>query len=90
MTDSPTKKTAEPEDDVPRLPLAQITEGETDRGIPLAKFMENVDAFASSFTPPASSDSLILAYTELKQNYRMFEARLTQKRELKIMVGVRV
>lgn len=69
------------EEEVPNLNLSHITEGETERGIPLAKFIENVDEFATSFTPHASAELLIGAYSDLMNRYRQYEARLAQKRK---------
>ena len=41
------------------MSLLSITDGENDRGIPLVKFIEDVDAFANSFTPPSSAELLM-------------------------------
>lgn len=74
---------AKEEEEVPNLNLSHITErDDTERGIPLAKFIDDVDEFASSFNPPASAELLIGAYSELMNRYRVFEARLSQKRTL--------
>jgi len=69
------------------MSLLSITEGENDRGIPLVKFIEDVDAFANSFTPPSSAELLIGAYSELHSKFKTFETSLTHKKqnyELKI------
>ena len=44
-------------------------------------FIDDVDDFSASFTPPASAELLIGAYSDLMNRYRVYEARLTQKRE---------
>ena len=61
------------------MSLLSITEGENDRGIPLVKFIEDVDAFSNSFTPPSSAELLIGAYSELHSKFKTFETSLTQK-----------
>ncbi|EEC50860.1 predicted protein [Phaeodactylum tricornutum CCAP 1055/1] len=65
----------------PDMSLLDITEGENERKIPIAKFIDDVGAFCSSFTPvPASAELLIGAYTELHAKYKSFEVSLTNKR----------
>ena len=61
------------------MSLLSITDGENDRGIPLVKFIDDVDAFANSFTPPSSAELLIGAYSELHSKFKTFETSLTQK-----------
>jgi hypothetical protein len=61
------------------MSLLSITDGENPRGIPVVKFIDDVDAFASSFTPPASAELLIGAYSELHSKFKTFETSLTQK-----------
>lgn len=68
-------------EDVPDLNLSHITKGETTRGIPLAKFIDNVEEFATSFNPHAPAELLIGAYSDLMNRYRMYESRLSQKRK---------
>jgi len=63
------------------MSLLSITDGENDRGIPLVKFIEDVDAFANSFTPPSSAELLIGAYSELHSKFKTFETSLTQKKQ---------
>lgn len=63
------------------MSLLSITDGENDRGIPLVKFIDDVDAFASSFTPPTSAELLIGAYSELHSKFKTFETSLTQKKQ---------
>jgi len=65
--------------DVEDMSLLSITDGENDRGIPLVKFIENVDEFANSFAPPSSAELLIGAYSELHSKFKTFETSLTQK-----------
>mmetsp|Transcript_5728 Transcript_5728/g.14304 ORF Transcript_5728/g.14304 Transcript_5728/m.14304 type:complete len:94 (-) Transcript_5728:522-803(-) len=62
------------------MSLLSITDGENDRGIPLVKFIDDVDAFANSFTPPSSAELLIGAYSELHSKFKTFETSLTQKK----------
>jgi len=59
--------------------LLHITDGENDRGIPVVKFIDDVDLFADSFSPPASAELLIGAYSELHSKFKTFETSLTQK-----------
>jgi len=70
------------EEDIPDMSLLSITDGENERGIPLVKFIDDVGAFADSFTPPASAELLIGAYTELHSKFKTYEISLTQKRTL--------
>mmetsp|Transcript_5729 Transcript_5729/g.14305 ORF Transcript_5729/g.14305 Transcript_5729/m.14305 type:complete len:212 (-) Transcript_5729:167-802(-) len=63
------------------MSLLSITDGENDRGIPLVKFIDDVDAFANSFTPPSSAELLIGAYSELHSKFKTFETSLTQKKQ---------
>jgi hypothetical protein len=69
-------------DDIPDMSLLSITDGENERGIPVVKFIDDVGAFVESFTPPASAELLIGAYTELHSKFKTYEISLTQKREL--------
>ena len=62
--------------------LVSITDGENDRGIPVVKFIEDVDAFSNSFHPPSSAELLIGAYSELHSKFKTFETSLTQKSKL--------
>lgn len=73
---------AKKEDDVPDLNLSHITDGDSSRGIPMAKFIDNVEEFASSFEPPAQAELLIGAYSDLMNRYRLYESKLSQKRKL--------
>ena len=61
------------------MSLLSITDGENGRGIPLVKFIEDVDAFSKTFNPAAEAELLIGAYSELHSKFKTFEATLTQK-----------
>ena len=75
-TVSDSKETKKSVDD---MSLLSITDGENDRGIPVVKFIEDVDAFSNSFSPPSSAELLIGAYSELHSKFKTFETSLTQK-----------
>jgi hypothetical protein len=75
---------AEGAEAVANMSLMDIIEGENDRGIPTAKFVDDLGVFAESFSPPASAELLIGAYTELHTKYKSFEITLTQKRKLSL------
>ena len=75
------KNKADEEEQVPDMSLLDITEGENERKIPTAKFIDDIGAFSESFEPPASSELLIGAYTELHNKYKTFEATLARKRK---------
>lgn len=62
------------------LNLSSITEGQNERGIPSVKFIDDIGSFAVSFTPPASAELLIGAFTDLFQKYKAYETNLSQKR----------
>ncbi|KAL7574921.1 hypothetical protein ACA910_010748 [Epithemia clementina (nom. ined.)] len=70
-------------EDVPTLSLLDITEGDNDRGIPKAKFIDDVGIFSASFEPAASAELLIGAYSELMTKYRTYESQL-QQRQLRL------
>jgi len=61
------------------MSLIDITDGENERKIPIAKFIEDIGSFATSFAPPASAELLIGAYTELYNKYKTYEANLANK-----------
>ena len=63
------------------MSLLSIADGENERGIPIVKFIEDVDAFANQFTPPASAELLIGAYSELHSRFKTYETSLVQKRK---------
>jgi hypothetical protein len=80
------EKTAE--EQIPDMSLLSITEGENERGIPVVKFIDDVGAFAESFSPTASAELLIGAYSELHSKFKTYETSLTQKREFMIFVWI--
>merc|ERR1719329_2047994 len=63
------------------MSLLSITDGENARGIPFVKFIDDVDSFVNSFTPPASAELMIGAYSELHSKFKTFETTLTQKKQ---------
>ena len=63
------------------LKLESITDGQNERGIPAAKFIEDIETFANSFTPPASAELLIGAYSDLFAKYKRYEDSLNGKSE---------
>lgn len=65
---------------VANISLDSITEGKNDRGIPATKFLDDIELFAMSFTPPASSELLIGAYSDLYSKFKAYEQQLTQKK----------
>jgi hypothetical protein len=69
------------------MSLLSITDGETPRGIPIVKFIEDVDDFSNSFRPPASAELLIGAYSELHSKFKTFETSLNQRSEI-LMLSV--
>ena len=69
------------EESVPNMSMQNILDGDNERGIPTAKFIDDVGAFSQSFTPPASAELLIGAYSDLITQYRNFETQLNHKRE---------
>ena len=77
------EKTPTPVED---MSLLSITDGENARGIPFVKFIDDVDSFANSFTPPASAELMIGAYSELHSKFKTFETTLTQKSKLVAVV----
>ena len=64
------------------LSLESITDGSNDRDIPNVKFLEDIGDFAASFTPPASAELMIGAFSDLFGKFKTFETSLVQKREL--------
>lgn len=77
------KEEATPQAD---MSLLSITDGENARGIPVVKFIEDVEAFVQTFDPPASAELLIGAYSELHSKFKTFETTLTQKSKLWIRI----
>ena len=65
----------------PDMRLDDITDGENERGIPAARFIEDITGFSKSFQPvPASAELLIGAFTQLHTKYKASEQSLRQKR----------
>lgn len=81
MSEEAKAPAAAAEENIPDMSLLSITDGENERGIPVVKFIDDVGAFADSFTPPASAELLIGAYTELHSKFKTYEISLTQKRK---------
>lgn len=82
MSDDEKSGDAKPADKatpVEDMSLLSITDGENGRGIPVVKFIDDVDGFANSFTPPATAELMIGAYSELHAKFKTFETTLTQK-----------
>jgi hypothetical protein len=70
---------------VVNLTLHDITEQDVTqpphpRGIPTVKFLDNVTRYVQSFTPPATAELLIGAYTQLHTKYKLSETSLLRKR----------
>jgi hypothetical protein len=68
-------------ENVEDMSLLSISDGENARGIPIVKFIDNVEEFSNSFEPPASAELLVGAYSELHSKFKTFETSLTQKSE---------
>ena len=71
----------EQEVDMTTLSLESITDGQNERGIPAVKFLEDIGAFADQFTPPASPELLIGAYSDIFAKFKAYETSLNQKSE---------
>ena len=69
------------------MSLLSITDGENERGIPVVKFIDDLDGFSNQFTPPAPAELIIGAYSELHSKFKTFETSLTQKRKFSIRMG---
>ena len=69
------------DDAIANISLESITEGTNDRGIPTTKFLDDIDIFANSFNPPASSELLIGAYSDLYSKFKAYEQQLEQKKQ---------
>ncbi|KAL3795028.1 hypothetical protein HJC23_006349 [Cyclotella cryptica] len=70
----------DPDAAVSNISLESITDGKNARGIPHAKFVDDIESFANSFNPPASSELLIGAYSDLFSKFKAYEQQLSQKR----------
>jgi hypothetical protein len=68
------------EEGLSNIGLDSITEGKNDRGIPATRFIDDIEMFANSFDPPASSELLIGAYSDLFSKFKAYEQQLEQKR----------
>jgi len=62
------------------LSMESITDGKNERGIPAVRFIEDISAFADSFTPKASAELLIGAFSDLFSKFKAYEQNLSQKR----------
>ncbi|GMI18496.1 hypothetical protein TrLO_g14660 [Triparma laevis f. longispina] len=62
------------------LNLSSITDGANKSGIPKVKFIADIDDFAASFKPVASSEVLIGAFSELFSKFKAYETNLSNKR----------
>lgn len=67
------------EEPVADLQLESITDGQSERGIPVVKFLDDITAFSTSFDPPASAELLIGAYSDLFSKFKSYEGSLSQK-----------
>jgi hypothetical protein len=68
------------------LTLESLTEeAKTSSGIPAIRFIDDIDSFSNSFTPPASAELLIGAYSDLFSRYKRIEENLIQKSKLYIL-----
>ncbi|GAX15102.1 hypothetical protein FisN_12Lh202 [Fistulifera solaris] len=74
-------ETKEDDEQVPDMSLLDIIDGKNERDIPIAKFIDDIGKFAESFQPPASTELLIGAYTQLYNKYKSYEASLTRKQQ---------
>jgi len=63
------------------ISFESVTDGMTERGIPIIKYVEDITEFSNQFTPPASAELLIGAYTDLFSKFKTLEARMTQRGE---------
>lgn len=64
---------------VANISLDAITDGKNARGIPAARFLDDIELFAASFTPPASPEILIGAYSDLYSKFKAYEQQLASK-----------
>jgi prefoldin subunit 5 len=62
------------------LKLESITDGFNARGIPTVRFVDDIGEFATSFSPLASAELLIGAYSDLFAKFKSYEESLSQKR----------
>jgi prefoldin subunit 5 len=65
---------------VANLTLEDIVDRRSDRGIPIATFVDDVQLFSDAFEPvPATAELMIGAYNQLHAKYRQYEAAFRQK-----------
>jgi hypothetical protein len=79
-TESEIIQSQEAHEEVANISLESITDGKNERGIPATKFLDDIELFANSFNPPASSELLIGAYSDLYSKFKAYEQQLEQKR----------
>lgn len=75
------KAKLEEEVDATTLSLESITDGQNESGIPAVRFLDDIGAFADQFTPPASPELLIGAYSDIFAKFKAYETSLNQKSE---------
>jgi hypothetical protein len=63
------------------LSFESITDGVSSRDIPKVKFIEDIDAFSNEFDPPASSELMIGAFSDLFGKMKGVESTLSQRGE---------
>ena len=63
------------------LSVESITDGSNERGIPKVKFVEDIGDFAETFDPPASTELLIGAFSDLYAKFKSTESMLIQQSE---------
>ncbi|KAL7466275.1 hypothetical protein ACHAXS_006567 [Conticribra weissflogii] len=76
---STTSEIESEEKSVANISLESITDGKNSRGIPTTKFLDDIETFANSFSPPASPELLIGAYSDLYSKFKAYEQQLSQK-----------
>jgi hypothetical protein len=75
------KAKLEEEAEATSLSLESITDGQNERGIPAVRFLDDIGSFADQFTPPASPELLIGAYSDIFSKFKVYETTLNQKSE---------
>jgi hypothetical protein len=65
------KAKLEEEADATSLSLESITDGLNERGIPAVRFLDDIGSFADQFTPPASPELPVGAYSDLGYLFRI-------------------
>ena len=63
------------------LKLESITDGFNANGVPKVRFVEDITSFANSFDPPASTELMIGAYSDLFGKFKTYEGSLVQRSE---------